>query len=321
MPRHGLGSRPVPEARPTQSVALRVVDRLRRLRHASLTRTQRRVVYVLALGLFAGSTVAAWRSLPAGTGDIDWRLVGWAALLTVPGAIVNADEYRISARIVGLSVPIPSALRVAVTAAAFNLLPIPGSVVVRTAALARGGVTATRAAATTGAVGLAYIAVAVIVAGAAQLTGSLVSATSLGLAGIGIAAAACLLVRRLSSAGTLRLLGRLFVVESLSVVVKAARLLLCLRALGFEPTLAQAAAISVATVAASAIGIMPGGLGVREVLAALIAPTVDLPAAVGLAGTALDRLTGMVALSVLAAVVVAATRTECASADAGVSVS
>ena len=62
-----------------------------------------------------------------------------------------------------------------------------------------------------------------------------------------------------------------------------------------------------ATVAASAIGIFPGGLGIRELLSGLIAPAVGLPASVGLIGTSVERVVGLATLSVMAVVVLLAT--------------
>ena len=287
-------------------------DGLRRLaaiRSWAATPARRRIAYLVALGIFVGSTVTAWQALPADRGEIDWALVGLAALLVVPGALVNAEEYRVSARILGQDVPLLAALRVSIIAAAFNLLPIPGSVIVRTSALARGGSTTTQAVTSTLAVGVAYIGVALVIVAGVQVGATPGSAAGVAAVGAAMLAVASVLIRRMARPGTAGgHLRTLVVVEALSVVVKAARLLLTIRALGFDPSVAQATSLSLATVAASAIGIFPGGLGIRELLAGLIAPAVDLPAAVGLVGTSFDRVIGLATLSVLAAAVLVATR-------------
>src|SRR3546814_1076329 len=121
-------------------------------------------------------------------------------------------------------------------------------------------------------------------------------------------AGAAVLVRRLAGQPMGAVLRRLVAVEAVSVLVKAVRLYLTIRALGFDPSIAQATSLSMATVAASAIGIFPGGLGIRELLSGLIAPAVDLPASVGLVGTSMDRVICLPTLSVLAGVVLFATR-------------
>lgn len=282
--------------------------RLAALRSWASTPARRRVAYAAAVALFVGSTVAAWQALPAGRDDIDWSLVALAALLVVPGAVVNAEEHRVSACIVGQAVSRPAALRVSVVAAAFNLLPIPGSVVVRTRALARGGSSTARAVTSTLAVGVAYIAVALVIVAGVQVTRSPASAAVLAVCGVAMLAGAAVLVRRLADGPVGAVLWRLVVVEALSVVVKAVRLYLTIRALGFDPSIAQATSLSMATVAASAIGIFPGGLGIRELLSGLIAPAVDLPASVGLVGTSMDRVIGLATLSVLAGIVLLVTR-------------
>lgn len=282
--------------------------RLAALRSWASTPARRRVAYAVAVALFVGSTVAAWQALPADRADIDWSLVGLAALLVVPGAVVNAEEYRVSARIVGQSVPLLAALRVSIVAAAFNLLPIPGSVVVRTRALARGGSSTAQAVSSTLAVGVAYIAVALVIVAGVQAAAAPTSAALLSVLGVAMLVGAGVLVRRLADGPVGALLRRLVVVEALSVVVKAARLYLTIRALGFDPSIAQATSLSMATVAASAIGIFPGGLGIRELLSGLIAPAVDLPASVGLVGTSMDRVIGLATLSVLAGIVLFVTR-------------
>lgn len=282
--------------------------RLAAVRSWASTPGRRRVAYAIAVALFVGSTVAAWEALPDGRAGLDWGLVAMAALLVLPGAVVNAEEYRVSASIVGQTVSVPAALRVSVIAAAFNLLPIPGSVLVRTRALAKGGSSTTQAVSSTLAVGAVYIAVALVIVAGVQVADAPLQAAVLLAVGLAMLAGAGIVTRRLVAGPVGALVGRLVVVEALSVLVKAVRLYLTIRALGFDPSIAQATSLSMATVAASAIGIFPGGLGIRELLSGMIAPAVDLPASVGLIGTSLDRVVGLATLSVLAAVVLAATR-------------
>ncbi|HAS13226.1 MAG TPA: hypothetical protein DCS55_22360, partial [Acidimicrobiaceae bacterium] len=302
------------------AVPAAVPDLLRRLaalRSWASTPGRRRIAYAVAVAIFVGSTVAAWQALPADRGDIDWSLIALAALLVVPGAVVNAEEYRVSARIVGQRVALPAALRVSIIAAAFNLLPVPGSVLVRTRALAKGGSSTGQAVTSTLAVGLAYIAVALVIVAVVQVGAAPVQAVVLLVIGLAMLGGAAVLVRRLADGPVGGMLQRLVAVEALSVLVKAVRLYLTIEALGFDPSIAQATSLSMATVAASAIGIFPGGLGIRELLSGLIAPAVDLPASVGLVGTSMDRVIGLATLSVLAAIVLFATRERLPRPDDG----
>lgn len=290
------------------SLVTRVLGRLGGVRSWASSPARRTVLYAAAVTVFVVSTVAAWGALPEERAPVDPALIVLAALLVLPGALVNAEEYRVSARIVGQQVAMPAALRVAVVAAAFNLLPVPGSVLVRTNALTRGGSTTGDAVRSTAAVGIAYIGVALVAVGVVQAPGDAVSGVVLGAVGLAGLAVAGLMVRRMTGAGARSHMARLVGVEAVSVLIKALRLFLVVRAVGFDPDAVQAVSLSMATVAASAIGIFPGGLGIREVLAGFISPAVGLPASVGLLGTSVDRIVGLATLSVLAAVVLAVTR-------------
>jgi uncharacterized membrane protein YbhN (UPF0104 family) len=291
----------------------RVLEWIAAVRSWGSAPSRRRLVYLVALVLFVGSTVVAWQSLPETEEGLDWTLVALAALLVLPGALVNAEEYRVSADVLGQDVPLARALRVSVIAAAFNLLPVPGSVVVRTGALTKGGSTTRRAVASTAATGLVYIGAALILAGAVQVQqgeGELALVLVAAISGVGLFVAALLLIARLTGHVPHRQMVRLTAVEFLSVTIKAVRLLLVISALGYELDLAQAASLSVATVAASAIGVFPGGLGIRELLAGVISPAIGLPVSVGLVGTSFDRVIGLATLSVVGAAVLWVTRSE-----------
>jgi uncharacterized membrane protein YbhN (UPF0104 family) len=87
--------------------------------------------------------------------------------------------------------------------------------------------------------------------------------------------------------------------------VAGGRLLLTLWGLGYSASVTQGVALSLAGSLGSAVGFLPAGLGVRELLAAGIGPIVGLPAAVSLVATAVDRVLGLVVLAAITAVLVA----------------
>jgi uncharacterized membrane protein YbhN (UPF0104 family) len=90
-----------------------------------------------------------------------------------------------------------------------------------------------------------------------------------------------------------------------AVLVAAFRLQLALWGLGYSPAVSQSLALGLASALGSAVGFLPAGLGVREVLAAGIGPLVGLPAAVSLVATAVDRVLGLVVLAGMSLVLVA----------------
>lgn len=242
---------------------------------------------------FVLMTVAAARAVPPLELTEGWPLLFLVGVVGVPlSMLANAVEYVVSARIVGARVRLGEALRVTVLAMAANLLPLPGSLMVRTTALHGLGSGARRALGATAIVAISWVGVTGLIAG------------SLALAGIGLGfGLVTFLVGLLLTAGGLALLSgsverrrfpglavAMLTTEVATVALGAARFWLVLLALGFPADLSQAAALVIAGVAAAATGIFPGGLGIRELLAGVISPMVGLPAALGLLATAVNRL-------------------------------
>ena len=99
--------------------------------------------------------------------------------------------------------------------------------------------------------------------------------------------------------------------------IGAVRLFLVGAALRFDVSFGQATALVIASVTAAAIGFLPSGLGVREGIAAILSPIVGMPAAVGLVITAVERVIGLVVLSLFAGIVTLLTRKQAKTAEAG----
>ncbi len=259
--------------------------------------------------LFVGAFVFGLRGVPEGIVELSvWPFVV-LALVAVPAAnVANALEYAVAARIEGQRVPLSEAIEVSVLSSAANLLPLPGAALVRVRALRRGGSSYRRAFSVTALVGGAWLATSLALAGAllalrptSDVDDVAVAAVlAVGVLGVG---AALVAVRAMAPAGeAVRLGAGLLGAEALAVGVGAARYLLVLEGLGIDVSVAQAVSLTVAAVVASAIGFIPGGLGLREALSGVIASLVGLTAAVGVLAAAVDRLVGLPVLAVLAAV-------------------
>ena len=89
-------------------------------------------------------------------------------------------------------------------------------------------------------------------------------------------------------------------IKTALTVVDAARLMLCLGALGVPAGFGQASALTVSGVLGSAVSIVPAGLGIREAVAAALAPVVALGAAAAFVAATLNRLLGLILLTPLA---------------------
>jgi hypothetical protein len=276
-----------------------------RARRPPNSRAQRWIFAVAAVG-FAVGIAFAIRNFPHTHQPHDYRLLALVVLLG-PAAVVtlNSIEFTLAARLLSQKVTVGRAARIAVLGTAANQLPVPGAVIVRTQALASAGSGYRRAFVANLVIGLAWIGSSFTMAGLLQLHGR-VPALGLAFAGAGVAMlVGCeRIVRRASPADAPRFMAlRIIATETALVIVQAVRLAVVLHGFGVRVSPAQAVALALSGVLAAAIGVVPGGVGVREALAAGIGPVVGLPASVSLIATAFDRLADLVVVG-LAAVVI-----------------
>ena len=116
-----------------------------------------------APGMFVAMALGI-RGLPSGERELQW----WAILLTsvvgVPVLIgLNALEYTASGAVLGHRIPLRVAMPIAIYARAANLLPLPGSALVRMQGLKREGSSYGRAASATLATALFWLGGALMV--------------------------------------------------------------------------------------------------------------------------------------------------------------
>ena len=273
-----------------------------RTRKPANQRLQRYVFAVAAVG-FAIGTVFAIRAFPHTRQPHDYKLLVLVVLLGPPAVVtLNSIEFTLSARLLSQKVSIWRAVRIAILGTAANQLPVPGAVIVRTQALASGGSGYRRAIVANIAIALAWIGSSFTMAGLLQLHGR-VPALGVTFAGAGVAMlVACeRIVHRASPPDGPRFMAvRIVATETALVVVQAVRLALVLHGFGVRVSPAQAVALALSGVLAAALGVVPGGVGVREALAAGIGPVVGLPASVSLVATAFDRLADLVVVGLAA---------------------
>jgi uncharacterized membrane protein YbhN (UPF0104 family) len=267
------------------------LERLAQRRSGRLSPRTERIALALSVAIFIGAAYVAFRALP----DVDLR---WVPLLIagiggVPATVIlNAMEYQASGRILDHRIRFVTAVKVTVVGSAANLLPIPGSVIVRVKALSGMGSTYLSAVSASAAVGGIFVGITVFIAGLAQFFVELyVLAVAWTAAGMAIMAVGYALLRRGTGPGRApRLALRVAIIEAVLVLLGGVRLFLILLGLGFEPHYAQAVGLIVAGAIATAIGFFPAGLGIRELLVAAVSPLVGISAAAGLAAAVVDRL-------------------------------
>ena len=276
----------------------------------------RQALLGFALVAFGIMTIVAIARFPD---DVDIAPRWWLlAIVGIAGPLVtvslNATEFVQQGRLVARRIAWRDAARISVLGTAANLAPLPGSVIVRTAALTEDEVGATRAAGTTATVGLAWLGAGALTAGALQpFAGRAWLGAVLVPVGVGLLALTLLLVRRASPAdGVGVVFGAIVAVEVGTVVVGALRLTGIIYGLGLDVNASQALGLTLAGIVASATGVFPAGLGIREALIAAASPILDVPVAVGVVAAAADRLAGLAMLAVLTTVLM---RLRSTSAD------
>lgn len=283
--------------------------------------TGRRRTFLLigAAGLFLGAMVLAIRSLPTGELTVNWPLVVLTGVVGAPALLfMNALEYGLSARVLGRRVERRDAVAVAVYGGAANLLPIPGTALVRLQALTRQGTGVGRAAGATAVVAVAWFGAAGFVGASAAALGATWWLAGLLLAGglVTVPVVHQSVIRLKRRATTVaetegsgdswadvpapRLVAELYGIEVAMIVVRALRFWLVILAFDLDATILTAFVLPVAGVIASALGFLPGGLGVREVVAGALSGANGDTVAVGVLASGLDRIIALPVLAVIA---------------------
>jgi uncharacterized membrane protein YbhN (UPF0104 family) len=230
--------------------------------------------------------------------DKDWLLV--LALVGVPVTIVlNALEFYISARMIDAKVAFLKSIEVTVIGSAANMLPFPGSTMVRVAALKMSGANFKNSALVTLLIAFVWIGVSFIFSGSVLVfypnnyLGFIFSAV-----GGGTLIFTMLFIHMMKIKWRYYL--KLLLTKVSLVLVDAARILVCFWALDSMIDFSQASVFVISGVVGSAASIVPAGLGVREFVSAGVAPLVGISMSMGLLSATLNRLVGLVVLVPLA---------------------
>jgi uncharacterized membrane protein YbhN (UPF0104 family) len=264
---------------------------------------RQRLLLLMAFVIFVTAAVVSYRQLPEFS--LDWRWILLLAAVSPLTLLIAGMEYQLSGRILGHAIPFFEAFRIGIMAIAANLLPVPGSVLVRTQALKSRGSGYADALISTAAVGVGWVGITLVAASAVQLVHGRIGVTLLfglpGLAGLGLTAA----LLKIASDRIMVPFAQILAVEGLLVLLAAVRLYAALEAIGIDATITQAVTLTIAASLASAAGVFPGGLGLREIIAGVLSPLASLSVAGGVLAAAVDRLIGLIVIGIGAAVLFA----------------
>ena len=261
---------------------------------------RRTILFLAVIGLVIGIYLSV-RAQPDIFTNAQLAPLLLLAFAAVPLTIfLNSLEFLLSARLIGRSVSLKSAAETVIIGGVANMLPLPGGVIVRVAALKAEGANATQGGSILLFVALIWAVVSFTYAGAWLLfleqgwIGLLFLA--LGLLGTLFCFAAS--ERFLNDrAATVQM----FLCKFGIVLVDALRLFLCFLAIGAIAGFGQASVLTVAGFLGSSISIVPAGLGVREGFAALLGPIAGMTAASAFLATAMNRIIGLLVTTPVAA--------------------
>lgn len=275
-----------------------LLDRLERLAEYRPSPVTRRVLGVTALLVFLVSLGVAFRHLPALELRPELLLVVAVGAAAVFG--INTAELRISGHLSRRRLAWSDAAEKTLWATAANLLPLPGGSLIRLQAVADGPDGWSRATRCTLVPSTGWFAATFLAAGAAL---AYLGWSALGLTAVVLGLAGSLITWLLmpperTSAETL---ASLSVLEFGFVAASALRLVALFAALGHPIDPLPAVVLTTASVLATAAGVFPGGLGLRELLSATVAPLLGLPPSVAVLVSALDRVVGLGTVSLLTA--------------------
>ncbi|MCG8594945.1 MAG: hypothetical protein MI785_11365 [Kiloniellales bacterium] len=261
-----------------------------------------------------GVTVSLLRE-PELLQNLDWLFALLVLLCGVPVTItLNAYEFLLSGRLVGRGIPFVRALEIAIVGTAANMLPLPGATLVRIVGLKAAGAGSGDSVQATLFVASIWFGIAFLIAGL-WMPPLEVPWLREGFLAFGAAASIASLYWARRLAGGLSVPVQVGFVKLLLVLTDVVRMLVCLRALGVDSTLAQNAAFAVTSVVGNVASVVPAGLGVREGLSAALAPLVGITASAGFVAASLNRLLGMVVILPLSAFLAAGLQPGCKAKD------
>ncbi|MCZ6658248.1 MAG: lysylphosphatidylglycerol synthase domain-containing protein [Gammaproteobacteria bacterium] len=223
--------------------------------------------------------------------------------------LLNATEFLISGRLLRTELLPLRCLEITILGSAANMLPLPGSTLVRVAGLKAAGASYVDSTAVTLLIAVNWIGIAFLCAGIGvwRLESLKLASVLLAIGGVALAVGIVLCWRISQDA---RLVIYVMGTKVALVIVDICRVLLCFEALGVATTIWHASAFSISGVLGSAVSIVPAGLGVREGVSAIIAPLVGLSASAAFLAAALNRLVGLVVIVPVALVLTRTSKSQ-----------
>lgn len=253
---------------------------------------------IAGAGLFLLGAWWSFGQLRLSSADIRVPYLALLLVLMAPLSLLYSGiGLQIVARSGGVHMPLGQATVIACHATLAEALPLPGGAIVRSGALMTRGVGLVRSVALVTASAVLWIALAAVGAGLSLLPFSAVGAAS--LIAPGSVAAVAILAWLARKAG-LRVALYSLVHRIAGIVLLSSRLFLAFKAIDVAMPFAKAFPFTLTTIAGAASSITPAGLGVSEMLGALMANVVQMAPGAAFLAVGLDRLLFLLASGLVA---------------------
>lgn len=252
-----------------------------------------------SLGLLVFVVVTWWAWTSVGGIEVDWWWTTMLFVICVPISFgIIAVEQHLSTWLADVSVSYGSSFRTSIVASAANYLPIPGAAFVRIGALSKAGSSTGHATVVAIWLGLEWLAItAVVVAPPLVLLGFLAAGVVVGAMGV-VATVGMSWWFLCRFPGRERAVWWSLVVVVVKVVFGGFMTYAGLRAVGATMGASLSLVVSASNVLASAVGVFPGGLGIREFFSGLLASVGNFDGATAALGAVVIRATTTVGLGI-----------------------
>lgn len=277
------------------SVAERALTQLERV----LTDRFRHLLFILMAVIFVGGFAYALFSNPGILRGVNASALAAIGLLSFPAILlITVVRYQLLGLASGKNMSLLDAARVVVTGIAANMLPLPGSIMVRAAGLTENGRRFARASRFSLAATFVWLGIALVFSATfGYILGLSIFGTAALLAGI------LVLVIGLGTfpQDTVKGFPSLIVASNgLLMLLMTAQYWLAFAATGSMISVSQAAFLTICGPIGVVIAIAPAGIGVTELSAAALAILVGVEPSTAFVALALSRIMQLVVTSALA---------------------
>ncbi|MDT8404341.1 lysylphosphatidylglycerol synthase domain-containing protein [Sulfuriflexus sp.] len=225
--------------------------------------------------------------------SLDWLyILIILALCLPPTIIINGVRYKYTSSLAHNHISTQRALNISILSSAANILPLPGGVMVKLANLKKPENTYSDSFQAILTASFLWLSLTSMYSG-----GWLIyfKQFSLGytmlLTGACLSVYASLTIRKITQ--DYKILLALLLIEILAIQVDVIRMYFAFKAIGIDTSYAQCSVFAITSIMGSIVSIVPAGLGVREIFAALISTTIDIQASHAYIAVSINRILGL----------------------------